>query len=307
MVDDLSEDHRELLFLRALREVGVLEALVTSAGTPEELAAETAVSPRMARFTLETLSTLNYVTQVDGTYEPTNALLGLLTTRDVRSIGSLPATIDDADRLVRMSDRLTGRELSEEGRGPMVNSLGAASARSEATVRAVGTAVLRGAPEGADALVLNGSPGRLAVEIGERGVEVTLVDNSNALDRSEGVLAGSQVTPMPTSDWEDLPTSELIVAAPGFRRDPMDRSRLLSSATSAVAPDGQVVIVDRFHEEGEGDPLASVMDVARTGATRDRSIPAIRTAMERNGLAVEAIDPIPGTEFVAVRSTQSRD
>lgn len=198
-------DHRERFFLRALREVGALEALVTSAGTPEELAAETAVSEAMARFILETLSETGYLTRVDGTYEPTNALLGVLTTKDIRSIGTLPASLDDADRLTELSDRVTGTGGSLDDEQVLVNSLGAAAARDQATIRAVGTAILRDTPEVREVLVLNGAPGRLAVDLDERGVDVTLVDNPTAVDRSEGILVGTDVTPMPTTDWEDLP------------------------------------------------------------------------------------------------------
>lgn len=72
MVSDPIEDHRERLFLRALREVGVLEALVTSAGTAKEVTAEADITLPMARFSLETLSALGYLTRVDGTDEPTN-------------------------------------------------------------------------------------------------------------------------------------------------------------------------------------------------------------------------------------------
>lgn len=300
-------DHRELLFLRALREAGVLDALVTSAGTSEEVAADTAVSPTMAKFVLQTLSALGYLTQVDGTYEPTTELLGILTTKDVRSIGTLPARLDDADRLVELGTRLRGGEVSTDDEEELVNGLGAAAARDSATVRAVGTAVLRGSPDVSDAVVFDGAPGRLAVELAARGVDVTLLDDPTALSASEGVLSGTQVSPLPTSDVENLLPSGLVVVAPGFKRDPRPRDRLLQLASDTVATDGRVVLVDRFHDENEQFPLASVMDVARTGAVRDRSNPAVRTALERVGLSVDAIDPIPGTDFVAVRSVRSGD
>ena len=96
-----------LVLLWAIRELGVVDALVERAGTAAEISAETDLSPGDAERLLTVCSDLGFVHPVDGEYELTNRALGFLAKRDLRSIGALPHELDVIDGLIRLPDRLT--------------------------------------------------------------------------------------------------------------------------------------------------------------------------------------------------------
>jgi hypothetical protein len=300
-------DHRELLFLRALRTTGVLDALVETAGTAEAVAAETALTPGAAAVALEILTDLDYLAHVEDTYEPTNELLGLLTTTDVRSIGTLPAALDEAENLVGLEQTLRGGDAPGIGDRHLVHALGAAAATDRGRIRAVATAIRRAAPPQREALLVGGAPGRLAVELADRGRSVTLADRPLAVRQSAGVLAGSDVETIGTDDWSGLPESPVVVIAPGVRTEPIPWRPLVAAGAEAVEPGGHVTVVERLHEAGAADPLVHVQDLATLGRTLDRSIPTMKTYLREEGLTVAEVSKIPDTQLVAVVAEKAGD
>ena len=65
-------DHEERLLLWAAREAGVLDALLTEAGSSKEVADATGITERAAEITIEALAEYGYFERVGGSYEPTN-------------------------------------------------------------------------------------------------------------------------------------------------------------------------------------------------------------------------------------------
>ena len=108
-------DYRELLLLRAARETGVLDALVSAADTPTEVADQAGVTERAAAATVGALVDLGFLEWVGGGVEPTNRMLGFVTKTDVRSIGSLPRELDVADALVDLPGTMRSGERPEFG------------------------------------------------------------------------------------------------------------------------------------------------------------------------------------------------
>lgn len=300
-------DHRELLFLRALRVTGVLDAVVETAGTADAVAADTPVTPEAAAFALETLRDLGYLARVQDTYEPTNELLGHLTTTDVRSIGTLPAALDEAENLVHLEDTLRGRDAPGIEEEDLIHALGATAATDHRRVRAVATAIRNAAPTHSDALLIAGAPGRLAVELADQGRSVTLADQPLAIRQSAGVLAGSDVETIPSDDWSGLPESSLVVIAPGLRTEPEPWQPLVTGGAMTVAPEGRVILVERLHEADTADPLTQIQDMATLGRTRERSIPAVRTYLSDVGLTLRDTWEIPDTHLVAVMAEKAGD
>lgn len=300
-------DCRERLFLRALRSIGVLEALVESADTAEDLAAETPLEVSVAGSVLETLVDLGYLTTVDDRLEPTRALLGILTTTDVRSVGTLPASLDAVDRLVALDETLAGEPPPRADAAALVHELAATAAGDPRENEAVATLAIKAAPTADEVVVLGGAPGRLAVEFAERGYTVTLMDHPTAIDRSEAVLAGTSVTTVGTTEWAELPTAELVVTAPGLRAVPQPRAPLLAGTVDAVDPSGRAVLVDRFHEPGAGDPRQRVTDLATLGRAPDRSLPGLETELSALNLTIVATQEVSGTDLTGVTIEQSRD
>lgn len=300
-------DCRERLFLRALRSMGVLESLVESADTAEDLAAETPLQLSVAGSVLETLVDLGYLTAVDDRLEPTGALLGILTTRDVRSVGTLPARLDAVDRLVALDETLAGEAPPRADAAALVHELGATAAVEPREIGAVATAAIKAAPTADDIVVIGGSPGRLAVEFAERGFTVTLVDHPTAIDRSEAVLAGTSVTAVGTTEWAELPTAGLVVTAPGLRAVPQPRAPLLAGTVDALEESSRAVLVDQFHEQGAGDPLQRVTDIATLGRAPDRSLIGLENEVSALDLSVVATQEVPGTDLTGVTIEQSRD
>lgn len=300
-------DHRELLFLRALRTTGVLDALVETAGSVESVATETPLTHEGAAFALETLTALGYLARVEDTYEPTNELLGFLTTTDIRSIGTLPAALDEVQNLVNLEETLQGLASTGTEDDDLLNALGAAAAANPDRVQAVATAIQNNTPQHSDVLLIEGAPGRLAVALAERGLAVTLADQPLAEEHSAGVLAGSDVQTIATDEWNDLPTTSLAVIAPGLRIESRPWKPLVSAAGTTVEAGGSVVVIERLHEADAADPLMGIQDMATLGRTIDRSVGAVETYLEENGLTVADTSPIADTDLLSVTAEKARD
>jgi len=99
----------EVVLLWVARETGVLEALLSSAGTVEAVARRAGIPDRGARVITRALTERGFFEEVEGEYEPTNRVLGFLARRDTRSIGSLPHRVDGLERILDLPAALDGR------------------------------------------------------------------------------------------------------------------------------------------------------------------------------------------------------
>jgi len=118
-------DYRELLLLRAARETGVLDALVSSADTPAEVAETAGVTERAAELTVDALRAMGLLERVGDAVEPTNLMLGFITKTDVRSVGSLPHELDRVESLVALPETMRTGDPPEPRRDATRNRLGA--------------------------------------------------------------------------------------------------------------------------------------------------------------------------------------
>lgn len=288
-------DHRERQLLWAARETGALEALVTSADDPAALVADTDLTAAAAAVLVTALTERGYLERVGERYEPTDALLGVLTTTDVRSVGTLPATLDDTDRLAALPATLEGGDPPRRDESALVHDLGAA-ATDRAGARAVAAVAREAAPAARRVLVLPGAPGRVAVALAaadnDAGADpppaVTVADRPVALAAAEAVLAGTDVgthpTGTPPGEGGPLPEADLVVTPVGRRRLAPGSEALVAAADRAVTDGGTVVHVDRLGPTT--DPLDPPMDLATAGTVRTR---APKRLLEGTGLEREAV------------------
>jgi len=188
----------ELALLWAARETGLLEALLRETGSPNEAAAVSGVTERAARVTIDALVDLGFFERVEDGVEPTNRVLGLLATRDVRSIGQVPSALDQFDAFAALPTAMRRDNPERQPRSRTVqrtrHQLGASEAVDDATVRATVDAIHAANPDAERVLALADGPGRHARELADRGPAVTLLEGSAVGDVVEPLLAGGDVS-----------------------------------------------------------------------------------------------------------------
>ncbi|MFC7166962.1 hypothetical protein [Halospeciosus flavus] len=199
-------DYRTLLLLRAARETGVIDALVTSANTVDEVVAETDVTERAARITVDALVEAGFLEDLEEGLEPTNKMLGFITKTDVRSIGSMPHELDRLERWLALPETMQSGVVPEKPPNWTRNRLGSMAAMDDATVRAFVTAAVHEHADADRVLDVRGGPGSYAREFARRGYEVTLVDEPAVIDVDEPssstrTSTSSPSTRRPTSRW----------------------------------------------------------------------------------------------------------
>jgi len=301
------DDYRELLLLRAARETGVLDALVSAADTPGEVAERTGVTERAAEQTVGALVDLGFLEWVDGAVQPTNRMLGFVTKTDVRSVGALPRKLDVADALVALPEAMEsgepaaaagavggGEDDDDDGETALRNRLGAAAARDEAEVRAAVTAAVRERPGADSVLAVGDDAGRHAVEFARRGFDVALRHESGVVDALRPLLAPEPVELVPGSVTESVDAAADLVVLPhalAERSDGAARDVLAAARESAGTDDGVVVAVDRFGS----DPglTAELLATTTGGAVRDPD--AVASWFEDAGLGDVGTAGVPGT------------
>jgi len=291
------------VLLWTARRTGVLEALLTEAGTVEAVVDATDVDRRAARLLVEALARESFLERVGEAYEPTNRALGFLAKTDLRSIGRRPRAVDLLDAYAALPATVASGEPPEpaDRERHTRNRLGAAAAADEATVRALATAAVRPAPTAERALVVGGAPGTLAREIGTRGPAVTVHDTPDAVDASEGLLArtdvglqrGSLVGPFDG-------TSDLLVAADCTGSvSPADLSTFAANAVDALAPGGHLVVLDRLRD-GPAGTAATLEALATSADGRPHTGEAYRERLREAGFAAVTVEDVPGTDRAAV-------
>jgi SAM-dependent methyltransferase len=255
--DRSRRDPEVLALLWAVRRSGVLDALLDSAGTPEEVAADAGVTEEAAGVVVESLAELGFVREVGAEYEITNRALGFLAKRDVRSIGRLPHAVDLFDLWTRLPETMA---TGEEPTLPVDwtrNRLGAHAATDEAAIRARVTAAVRERPDASRVLDLLGASGAYASEFAARGFDATLVDDAECVAAVEPMLRHRGVDAVAADVPDELGVDDaafgLAFAADATGAlDPAENRALLSAAFDALEPGGTLVVVDAFGDGSDG-------------------------------------------------------
>lgn len=288
-----------LLLLWAARRTGVLEALLSSAGTPDEVAAETDVAEQQAQRLVGALADLGFFEAVGDEYEPTNRALGLLAKRDVRSIGSIPHDLDRLDELVGLPETLEMGVPPERHGDWEANALGAHYATDDAVVRACVTAAIRSNPDAESVVDLCGGSGVYAAEFATRGLDATLVDSAATLD-ALGRVHGDRVTlhaGTPATLEEPFGIAFLGDALSG-----MDGPEARATLTAAgdVLVDGGVVVATDVLDDGSGDAVAVEARGLAAGHGGAHDPDAVRGWLREARFGDVHVDSIPGTNRRAI-------
>jgi SAM-dependent methyltransferase len=299
MIDD------EVALLWLARETGVLEALLSSAATPEEAAAEAGVPDRAGRILARGLADRGFFERVDGGYEPSNRALGFLTRTDPRSIGSVPHRADLLERLTALPEG-----LDRDGEGTPTdppahwteNRLGAVEATEEATVRAAVTAAVREAPDAERVLDVGGAPGTFAREFVRRGRDVTLCVSPEAAGPTRRLLA-----PEPVEVVErDLPPTSLPEVDLAFvpelthRLTPGENRGLLATVADALSPGGTAVAVDALRDRSPAATDVALDALASTAGGDTYPTECYREWFREAGFSTVTVRQVPGTDRQAV-------
>lgn len=288
------------LALWAARETGVLDALVERAGTPEEVAAETEVTPEAASVMVGLLADLGLLTEVDGEYEPTTEALGLLAKRDVRSVGALPHTLDDVHELVNLPTTMETGVPPERRDEWTANALGAHAATDEAFVRAAVTAALRAAPRAERVVDFCGGSGVYAAEFAARDRDVTLVDSPEAADLVEPLHRNDDVTVHAGTPGELGGRFDLAFAANvATRMDPAELAALVGAAAAVLVPEGTLVMFETLADGSEAAAAADVRGLA-SGHGGAHAAADYRGWFAAAGFEDVTVERVPGTPAHAV-------
>ncbi|WP_276299983.1 class I SAM-dependent methyltransferase [Halorussus lipolyticus] len=277
-------DYREALLLWAARETGVLEAVVTDAETPAEVAASAGVTERSARITLDAMAELGYLEvvagedagadaeeQLDKQYEITNRALGFVAKADVRSIGSVPHTLDCVDRWIRLPETMQTGELpdSDPSDDWTANFVGAMANIDDAAVRASVTAAVHRNPDAERVLDAGGGPGVFAKEFVRRGFDVTLVDQPDVIDIDRRFLEHEPIELVEGDITDELPGEEgdfglVFCSRVAHSLGPDENRRFVSHAYDALEPGGAVVLTDTVRGRADGSALFGAHMLAQT-------------------------------------------
>lgn len=301
-------DYRELLLLRAARETGVLDALVSEADTPADVAAATGVTERAAELTVDALRDAGLLADVGDGVEPTNRMLGFITKTDVRSIGSLPRELDRVEALVALPETMRSGAPPDPGVKATRNRLGAEAAADDASVRAAVTAAVREHPDAASVLVVAGGAGRHAVEFARRGFDVTMLDEQPVVDAVEARLDSERVD-LRAGDPLDGVAGEFDVvfhAGVARERGPGENRELLRAAREATGDGGLAIHVDVLRD-GTPDAGETAALLATTDAGECYDAATLGEWFADAGFDAVREGDVPGTDyrFVAGRRRET--
>jgi len=284
---------RSLALLWAARRCGALEALATSAGTPAELADAADVEADAAERLVAALEAAGFLAAVGDEYEPTNRLLGFLTKTDLRSVGGLPAALDDLERWVALPETAAGA-APPDPEDDLRNRLGREAAVDERRVRSEVTTAVHAAPDGERVVVVGDGPGPRAVEFARRGWTATLLETP---ERAEAVAPLLRAEPVGVRKGAptDLPDCDLAVFVGTLSAREADAARSVVDAASDAAP--AAVFLDAFHGATEGAALTDVGLLA-AGAGRVHDAEAAR-AWLADSFGDAAVKSVPGSPLTA--------
>lgn len=290
-------DYREVLLLRAARKTGILDAVTTDAGTAEAVAAETGVTERAARITLQAMAEMGYLQQVDGEYEPTNRALGFITKTDVRSIGRGPARLDFAERWIQLPETMRTGEPPEKPDGWTENYMGAMASVDQTTVRSSVTEAVHRNPDAERVLDVGGGPGLFAKEFARRGFDVTLVDRPDVIDLDQRFLEHEPIELVEGDMTEDLPEGFDLVfcSRTAHALGPDGIRRFLANAYDALEPGGTLVLFEFVRGRAEGAAVFGAHLLAQTENGDTYTEAQFTDWLEDAGFADVDVRDVPGT------------
>ncbi|MFD1511726.1 methyltransferase [Halomarina rubra] len=308
-LDSGDDDARERLLCHAARRTGVLDALATTTGTVDGVAAETGIDPQAAELLVEALAARGFLELVGGEYQPTNRMLGFLTKTDVRSIGRLSHELDRLDAWLAFPDTARGEDPPRSDHW-LRNDLGARAARPEAWVRAAVTAALRESPDAETVTVVGDAPGPHAVEFAARDRDVTLVDTAERVAASRAGLEHEAVTlrECDYADGEALPTADLVAGVGVLHRLDDDHVDTLLRSAREAAPTCVFVEPVAGVEGDDGRARLVALDAYAldgTASVHDRE--EFRSLVEEAGFDSAAVVEVPGLADRAVVGRRPRD
>jgi len=297
---DSELDTPALALLWAARETGLLAALVEGAGDEREAADAAGVTERAARIVTDALIDLGFLRRVDGAIEPANRALGLLATRDLRSVGTIPAALDRFDAYAELPRTMESGVPPVDPDERVRHRLGAAAAVDDATVEATVDAALAANPDAERALVVADGPGRHARALADRGLDVTLLDGPAVIEAVEPLLDSTPVTPRAGSLVDVEATFDLVLTVDGAWRQGVEENRFtVLAAADALAPGGAVVLIEPLR-----DRSAAAIEVAATalatGTGEPYPEPTVAEWFVDAGLSEIETSDVPGTPYQAV-------
>ena len=297
---DADLDMPALALLWAARETGLLAALVDEPGGAEEAADSAGVTERSARIVVDALVDLDFLRRVDDGVEPANRALGLLATRDLRSVGAVPATLDRFDAYAELPRTIESGVPPVDPDERVRHRLGAAEALDDASVEATVDTALAANPDAERALVIADGPGRHARALAERGIDVTLLDGPAVIEAVEPLLDPTPVEPRAGSLADVGMTFDLVLTVDSAWRQPAEENRFtVLAAANVLAPGGAIVLVEPLR-----DRSAAAVEVAAaalaTGSGEPYPESTVREWFADADLAgIEASD-VPETPYQAV-------
>ena len=293
-------DTPALALLWAARETGLLAALVVGADDEREAADAAGVTERAARIVTDALIDLGFLRRVDGDVEPANPALGLLATRDLRSVGTVPAALDRFDAYAELPRTMESGVPPVDPDERVRHRLGAAEAVDDATVEATVDAALAANPDAERALAVADGPGRHARALADRGLDVTLLDGPAVIEAVEPLLEPTPVTPRAGSLAGVEGTFDLVLTVDGAWRQAAEENRFtVLAAADGLAPGGAVVLIEPLR-----DHSTAAVGVAATALATGTGEPSPESTVTEwlldAGLEAIETSDVPGTPYQAV-------
>ena len=295
-------DLEELMILRAARETGVLDALMTDAHTPEEVAESTPVTKRSARIIVDALADMGFLTQLQSGYEPTDPSIGFLATRDIRSIGSLSHRLNCLENWIALPETLCGEEPPVAVQDRVRHFQGAIASIDESTVRAFVTEAIHAHPQPDRVLDVGGGPGRFSKEFARRGSAVTLFDRPRSIEIVEPLLERTTVELVPGDALDSLPREFDLVFCSRLAHafDSEENRRLLANVADALEPGGTVVHVDYVRGRSDRASIFGAHMLAQTTGGNTYTGDEFETWLTDAGFDGVEIRDVPGTAYQAI-------
>jgi len=302
---DTDLDTPALALLWAARETGLLAALIRESGDADAAAETAGVTTRSARIVVDALVELGFLRRVDGKVEPTSRALGLLATRDLRSVGEVPAALDRFGAYTELPRTMQSGVPPIASENRVRHRLGAAEAVDDAVIEATVDAALAANPDAERALLVADAPGKHARTLDARDIDVTLLDGPAEAEAVEPLLDGTGVT-LRTDSLADVEaaTFDLVVAVDSAWRQPADENRFtLWAAANALGPSGAVVLVEPLRDRSTAAVEVAASALA-TGSGYPYSQPEVTEWFSAAGLAAVETSDVPGTPYQAVAGWQ---
>ncbi|WP_332897964.1 class I SAM-dependent methyltransferase [Haladaptatus sp. CMSO5] len=304
-----AHEFRELLVLWAARKAGILDAVMTKAGTPETVAREANVTERAARITIEALAERGFLKQVGEGYEPTNRALGFFAKTDLNSIGRLSHELDALDRWVALPEAMRTGEQTPEPPEWTVNKLGAHAAMDEATVRAVVTAAVHYHDGGTRVLDVGGGAGTYALEFARRGYDVTLCDTPAVIERDRAQLRHEAVSLVEGQFGAPISETYDLVFAGGVAHwhGPETVRSFIEHAHDALDAGGSLVLSEFVRDHAQNAALVGAHMLAQSERGDTYTEQQFRTWLSAASFKQARVESIPGTDLQLVGGRRAID